>query len=116
MKGAKHEEAVRWLLEQLWKYGLYANLKKFRFSTEKVYFPSYIVSPSGVHIEPERSHSIKNLPEPQSIREIQVFIGFANFYKRFIRNFSAIAGPLTSILKTSPGSRSSKLVEKTTMT
>ena len=107
-KGPKHEEAVRWVLEQLQKYGLFANLQKCRFSTDKVHFLGYIVLPSGIHIEPERIESIKNWPEPQSIREIQVFIGFANFYRRFIRNFSAIAGPLTSMLKTGPGSKASK--------
>ena len=113
-KGAKHKEAVRWVLEQLRKYGLYANLKKCRFGTDEVHFLGYIVSPSGIHMEPERIESIKNWPEPQSIREIQVFIGFANFYRRFIRNFSAIAGPLTSMLKTGPGSRSSKPTKRGT--
>ncbi len=107
-KGAQYKEAVRWVLEQLRKYGLYAKLKKYGFSTDEVHFLGYIVSPSGVHMEPERIKSIKNWPESQSIREIQVFIGFANFYRRFIRNFSASAGLLTSMLKTGPGSRYSK--------
>ena len=53
-------------------------------------------------MEPKCIESIKNWPEPQSIREIQAFIGFANFYRWFIWNFSAIAGPLTSMLKTGP--------------
>ena len=111
-KRAKHKEAVRWVLEQLRKYGLYANLKKCRFSTDEVHFLGYIVSPSGVHMEPERIESIKNWPEPQSIREIQVFIGFANFYRRFIRNFNAIAGPLISMFKTGLSSKSTKLTKR----
>ncbi len=40
------------------------------------------------------------MAEPQSVRDIQVFLGFANFYRRFIRNFSRIAAPLTSMLRT----------------
>ena len=44
--------------------------------------------------------AVKNWPEPTSVRDIQVFIGFANFYQRFIRGFSRIAIPLTSMLKT----------------
>ena len=67
-------------------------------------------------MEPERIENIKNWPESQFIREIQVFIGFANFYKRFILNFSAIAGPLTSMLKTGPGSRSCKSTRRSTIT
>ena len=110
--GARHEEAVRWILGQFCKFDLYANLKKCQFGTDKVLFLGYIVSPSGVQIELERIESIKNWPEPQSIKEIQVFIGFANFYRWFIRNFSAIAGPLTSMLKTDLGFRSSKSIKK----
>ena len=43
---------------------------------------------------------MKNWPEPMSVRDIQVFISFVNFYRRFIRGFSRIAAPLTSMLKT----------------
>ena len=63
-------------------------------------------------MEPKCIESIKNWPEPQSIREIQAFIGFANFYRRFIRNFSAIAGPLTSMLKTGPRPKTFKSTKR----
>ena len=69
-KKAKHKEVVRWVSKQLRKYGFYANFKKCQFSTNEVHSLRYIVSPSGVHIEPKRIKSIKNWPEPQSIKEI----------------------------------------------
>ena len=47
---------------------------------------------------------MKNWPKPTSIRDIQIFIGFANFYRRFIRGFSRIAALLTSLLKTTESS------------
>ena len=53
-------------------------------------------------MKPKRIESIKNWPELQFIREIQVFIGFANFYQRFIENFSTIARLFTLMFKTSP--------------
>ena len=52
-------------------------------------------------MEEERIEAVKSWPEPKSVRDIQVFIGFANFYRRFIQGFSKIAAPLTSMLKTS---------------
>ena len=52
-------------------------------------------------MEDERIEAVKQWPEPQSVRDIQVFLGFANFYRRFIQGFSQIAAPLTSMLKTS---------------
>ena len=61
----------------------------------------YVVSTQGIRREDERIESVRACPEPQSICDIQVFLGFANFYRRFIKRFSRIAAPLTSMLKTS---------------
>lgn len=60
----------------------------------------YIVSAQVVRIEGERIEAVQNWPEPKSVRDIQVFLGFVNFYWRFIQGFSKIAGPLTSMLRT----------------
>ena len=57
------------------------------------------MSAQGVKIEDEQIEEVKNWPKPQSIRDIQVFLGFANFYQRFIQSFNKIAGPLTSMLR-----------------
>ena len=51
-------------------------------------------------MEDERIKAVKQWLELQSIQDIQVFLGFANFYRRFIQRFSRIAAPLTSMLKT----------------
>lgn len=51
-------------------------------------------------MEEERMEAIKTWLEPKSIRNIQVFLGFANFYHRFSKGFSKIAAPLTSMPKT----------------
>ena len=69
-KGAKYEEAVRWVLTQLRKFRLYTNLKKCQFSIDEVHFLGYIISPSRVYMRPEYIKSIKNWLEPQSIRKI----------------------------------------------
>ena len=96
-----HVTAVRWVLEQLRKFSLFANLKKCRFHQEEVRFLGYVVSSKGIRMEDERIEAVKQWPEPQSVRDIQVFLGFANFYRRFIQGFSRIAASLTSMLKTS---------------
>ena len=59
-------------------------------------------------MEDKRIEAVKQWPEFQSVQDIQVFLGFANFYQRFIQGFSRIAVPLTSILKTL-GSTESKI-------
>ena len=47
-------------------------------------------------MEGEKVEAIKNWPDQKSVRDLQVFLGFANFYRRFIQSFSNIAGPPTS--------------------
>ena len=58
-------------------------------------------------MEDKRIETVKQWLEPQSVQDIQVFLGFANFYRRFIQGFSRIAAPLTSMLKTSGSTESS---------
>ena len=86
-------------MEVLKRHGLFANLKKCWFHKDEVCFLSYIVLAQGVKIEDEQIKAVKNWPEPMLVRDIQVFIGFANFYWRFIRGFSRIAILLTFLLK-----------------
>ena len=79
-----HVQAVRWVLDQLRNFLLYANLKKCRFHQEKVQFLGYIVFLRGICMKDERIKAVKQWPEPKSVRDIQVFLGFANFYWQFI--------------------------------
>ena len=88
------------MLEQLRKFLLFANLKKCQFHQKEVWFLGYVVSSKGIRMEDKRIKVVKQWPEPQSVRDIQVFFGFANFYQRFIQRFSWIAAPLTLMLKT----------------
>ena len=57
-----------------------------------------------ISIEEKRIEAVKAWPKVKSIKDIQVFLGFANLYWRFIQEFSKIAMPLTSILKTTTSS------------
>ncbi len=98
--GKPHVDVVWWVLEQLQKHGLYTNLKKCQFHKDEVQFLGFVVLAQKIKMEEEKIEAVKTWPKPQSVRDIQVFLGFANFYKRFIQNFSKIVVPLTSILQT----------------
>ena len=102
--GQPYVDAVCWVLEQFRKHGLFANLKKCRFHQEEVRLLGFVVSSQGIRMEEERIEEVKALAEPKSVRDIQVFLGFANFYRRFIKGFSKIAAPLTSMLRTTAAS------------
>ncbi|KAK3509450.1 hypothetical protein QTP70_035100 [Hemibagrus guttatus] len=59
----------------------------------------YLLSPDGVEMDQAKEKAVTDWPEPTTVKELQPFLGFANFYRRFIRNYSTIAGPLTSLLR-----------------
>ena len=82
--GDGHVAAVQWVLEQLKKFLLYANLKKCRFYQDKVRFLGHVISSKNIYMEDKRIEAVKQWPEPQLVQDIQVFLGFANFYRRFI--------------------------------
>ena len=108
-----HREHVRKVLERLRQFQLYANLKKCVFSTTQVEFLGFIVSTAGVAMDQRRVTTITEWPTPKTFRDIQVFLGFCNFYRRFIHRYSKIASPLTSLLK---GSKDGKKVGPLTWT
>ena len=77
-------EAVTWVLDVLRKQKLFAYLKKYQLYKDEIHFLSYVVSAKRVKIEDEQIKAVINWPKPTSVRDIVVFIDFANFYQYFI--------------------------------
>ena len=94
---ASHRRHVLEVLERLREYNLYAKLNKCEFEVQEVQFLGFVVRSDGVTMEPSRVESVAQWPEPESVRDLQVFLGFANFYRRFIEGYSRIAEPLTTL-------------------
>jgi hypothetical protein len=94
----EHEHHVKMVLQKLRDYALYAKLSKCTFHTKEVEFLGFVVNTNGVTIDENRVRSIREWPVPTTHREVQVFLSFANFYRRFIWNYSALARPLNRLL------------------
>jgi hypothetical protein len=94
-----HERCVKEILSKLQQWGLYANLKKCVFHARQVEFLGYVVNSKGVSADPERIKDIMEWPLPKTIHELQVFLGFANFYRCFIKNYAKITASLTDLTK-----------------
>ena len=95
----EHTGHVREVLERLRKAKLYVKLSKCEWHTDRTEYLGYVVSPEGVSIDPERVKTIQDWPLPASVRDIRVFVGFMNYYRRFIEGFSRIVLPLTTLTK-----------------
>jgi hypothetical protein len=99
----EHTKHVTEVLERLLEYKLYAKLSKCEFHTRSTEFLGFIVSTNGVSVDEERVRSIQEWPEPASVRDIRIFMGFINYYRRFIHQFSKKAAPLNSLTQKMPG-------------
>lgn len=94
-----HIGHVSQVLDRLQKTGLVARAEKCEFHKSEVEFLGYVMSSVGVKMDAKKLLAIKSWPPPASITDVQAFLGFANFYRRFIWNYSKIAAPLTTLLK-----------------
>ena len=95
----QHRDHVREVLQRLRKANLHARPKKCDFHTTTVEYLGVIVSPKGIAMDPSKIQTILGWPTPTKIRDLQSFLGFANFYRRFIDNYSGIVIPLTRLLR-----------------
>lgn len=96
---ASHLQHLAHVLKILAEHRLYAKLSKYSFGQQRIDYLGHIVSTSGVEMDPEKVASIMKWPIPKSLKLLRGFLGLTGYYRRFIRNYSIIAGPLTDLLK-----------------
>src|SRR5271154_3405015 len=66
---------------------------------DSIEYLGYIVSPEGIKVDPSKIDIILTWPKPTNVKEVQSFLGFANFYRRFIYNYSKISRPLNNLTR-----------------
>ena len=95
----EHHKHVRLILERLLEHHLYVKLEKCEFDVPEIDFVGHHLSGSGISMEKNKVDAILDWPIPENTKHIQQFIGLCNYYRRFIKDFSKIASPLTRLLK-----------------
>jgi len=96
---SKHHRHVKEVLKYLCKAGLYAKAEKCEFHSELVEYLEYILSPSGLTMSNDKIKIIQDWPKSKKVKDIQSFLGFANFYCWFIFNYLDIVIPLTCLTR-----------------
>jgi len=91
---SEHYQHVKEVFKHLHKADLYAKAKKCKFHSKSVEYLGYILSPSGFTMSDNKVKIIQDWPEPKKVKDIQSFLGFANFYCWFIFNYLNIVIPL----------------------
>ena len=99
---AEHVEHVRAVLSKLREHKLYAKPSKCELFKKEVTFVGHIVSEHGVRTDPKKIQAVRDWPRPTSVSDLRSFLGFCNFYRKFVKDYSKIAAPLTYLTKKVP--------------
>jgi hypothetical protein len=95
---AEHRKHVEEALRLLREHKLYAKLSKCEFGRGQVEFLGHFVSAAGIKVDEKKIEAIKKWPRPRTVREVRSFVGLASYYRRFVKNFAAVAAPLTALM------------------
>ena len=94
-----HNKLVEKVLRRLEENNLFVKPEKCKWKVREVEFLGVVISPKGVEMQKEKVEGVLNWPAPRNIKEVQKFLGLANYYRRFIKNFARIAAPLHVLVR-----------------
>jgi len=87
----EHVQAVRWVLQVLKENKLFLRLEKCEFYKQQIKYLGLVILENEVSMDPVKVAGVREWPTPVNKTDVQAFLGFVNFYQRFIQDFSAKA-------------------------
>ena len=91
---AEHRRMTEDVLQCLQEHKLFLKPEKCEFEHQKIEYLRLIISEGKIEMDPVKVGGVAEWPRPSSKKEVQQFVGFVNFYRRFIKDYSTIASPL----------------------
>lgn len=95
----EHCKLVKEVLQRLQDNDLYAKAEKCFFEQSSIDYLDMIISKGHVKMDSKKVSGVLDWPKPTKVKHVQAFLGFVNFYRRFIKDFAKIARPLTKLTK-----------------
>lgn len=93
----EHASLLRTVLRRLQSHSFFCKLKKCQFFRPRTTFLGHDITQEGLSINPDKIEAVKKWPTPTTRKQVQSYLGFVQFFRKFIKNFSAIALPLTTL-------------------
>jgi hypothetical protein len=96
---AEHIDHMRQVFTLLAKDQWHIKLSKCKFAQTQIAYLGHVISDKGVATDPSKIDAVTSWPTPTSVKELRSFLGFAGFYRRFVKHYAVISSPLTTLLK-----------------
>ena len=87
------------MLRRLEENDLFVKSEKCKWKVREVEFLGVVISPKGVKMQKEKIEGVLKWPVPRNVKEVQKFLGLANYYRRFIKDFAKVAAPLHVLVR-----------------
>ena len=94
-----HDELVAEVVKRLEENNLYVKPEKCKWKVSEVEFLEVVIEPEGIKMEKEKVKGVLEWPTPKCVKDIQKFLGLANYYHQFIKGFATVARPLHDLVK-----------------
>jgi len=91
----EHTQHVQRVLERLTDTGLHLKPEKYEFHKMEVKYLGLIIGVDGIKVDPSKVETLKAWPPPKNLQDMQAFLRFTNFYRRFVKGYSKVVQPLT---------------------
>lgn len=95
----EHKEHVGKVLERLREAGLQADIDKCEFHVTSTKFLGFIIGTDGIAVDPKKIETVRDWEQPTTVKGVQSFLGFCNFYRRFVREYGRTARPLNNLTR-----------------
>ena len=107
----EHIERLRGVFQKLHEAGLKLKPKKCEFFKTKISYLGHIVSRDGIECDPKKVEAIQNWPRPITVSDVRSYLGFTNYYRRFIHKNAQIAQPLNKLISGDNATKRKRKVE-----
>jgi len=94
-----HDEIVEEILRRLEENDLYVKLEKYVWKARKIGFLGVVIGPNGIEMEKEKVDGVLSWSQLKTVRDVRKFLGLANYYRRFIKDFAQVARPLNMLTR-----------------
>jgi hypothetical protein len=94
-----HLQHLGAVLSRLREVNLKLNPSKCCFATGSIVFLGHVVSKEGTRLNPSKIHAVRQFPTPTTVTNVRSFLGLTGYYRKYIKGYSRVAGPLFELTK-----------------